>query len=178
LPDYLSVFRIVVVPVLGLLILQEQRLATGLLLAAGLASDALDGYLARKWQAHSRKGTRLDSNADMLIGIAGIVAFYRFENTFFLDHLFWISLGIGLYLIQLVVSLFRFRKTSSFHTCSAKLTVILMTLFLVPAVLGLPLDILFYPAFLSMIAEGLEETTLLFLVRDPEHEIKGVFWLK
>lgn len=67
LPNIISALRIVlVIPILGALIKEEFDLALLLLLVAGV-SDALDGYLAKRYGWVSRLGSILDPVADKLL---------------------------------------------------------------------------------------------------------------
>jgi cardiolipin synthase len=67
LPNAISLFRIVLVPPILILITRDQY-ATALLLffVAGF-SDGLDGYLANRFEWHSRFGALLDPVADKLL---------------------------------------------------------------------------------------------------------------
>jgi len=70
LPNYLTYFRIAVIPALTLVffIKGEWRyiLSAGLFLLASI-TDWLDGYIARMWQAQSNIGRFLDPIADKLL---------------------------------------------------------------------------------------------------------------
>ncbi len=75
LPNALSALRMLLAPASLVAALAGSRPWFAGLLAAGLLTDALDGYLARRLKAESDFGRKLDSVADyvtMLIGIAGI----------------------------------------------------------------------------------------------------------
>ncbi len=66
LPNMITIARIALVPVL-ILLLKDQDYAAGLIVfvIAG-ASDALDGYLAKRLNVQSRLGAILDPVADKL----------------------------------------------------------------------------------------------------------------
>jgi cardiolipin synthase (CMP-forming) len=64
LPNVLTAFRILLVPLIGRSLLQRHfREALGLILIAGL-TDAVDGWLARRFRWTSRLGAWLDPMAD------------------------------------------------------------------------------------------------------------------
>lgn len=77
LPNQLSMFRIVVVPVILIIYpleVHSLRLFAALLFALAAISDWLDGYIARKFYAESKLGAVLDPIADkMLTGSALIL---------------------------------------------------------------------------------------------------------
>lgn len=70
LPNYLTYFRITVIPLLVVVFFLQGEwsyyLSTLLFFVAGI-SDWLDGYLARIWQAQSKLGGFLDPIADKLL---------------------------------------------------------------------------------------------------------------
>ena len=73
MPIYLTSFRIVlVVPVLLLVLYQSYWLAAVLWLIAGL-TDALDGYLSRKWSAQTTAGALLDPVADKVLTLSILI---------------------------------------------------------------------------------------------------------
>lgn len=67
IPNLLTLLRIVLVPVLAWLLLQHAYAAAlAVFLAAGI-SDALDGFLARRWNQFTPLGAMLDPIADKLL---------------------------------------------------------------------------------------------------------------
>lgn len=74
LPNAISVFRIVLVPpILALLLSGRYDIALALFFVAGF-SDGLDGYLAKRFNWHSRAGALLDPLADKLLVAGTFVA--------------------------------------------------------------------------------------------------------
>jgi cardiolipin synthase len=73
LPNIITIARIALVPVL-ILLLKDQDYAAGLIVfvIAG-ASDALDGYLAKRLNVQSRLGAILDPVADKLLLVSAYV---------------------------------------------------------------------------------------------------------
>lgn len=70
LPIWLTLFRLILIPfVAGLLFvpIAEFNIAAAILFGVALATDWLDGYLARRWQQTSAFGAFLDPVADKLI---------------------------------------------------------------------------------------------------------------
>lgn len=69
-PNVVSVARMLLAPVLAALILAENRTASyaaAAIFVAGAATDGLDGYLARRYQATSATGQWLDPLADKVL---------------------------------------------------------------------------------------------------------------
>lgn len=71
-----SGIRILLAPVLVVLIVARDDAASylaGAVFAAGAATDRLDGYLARRFESHTRTGAWLDPLADKLFTLAPVV---------------------------------------------------------------------------------------------------------
>ena len=76
LPNVLSLLRLLGVPLfLWLLLARNNDILAVVVLAAGGATDWLDGYLARKWNQRSRLGQVLDPAADRLYILATLIGF-------------------------------------------------------------------------------------------------------
>jgi len=67
LPNFLSLLRLAAAPLAAWLIVAGQDTAAFLLFAAAGLSDALDGFIARRWHLTSRFGAWLDPAADKLL---------------------------------------------------------------------------------------------------------------
>ncbi len=71
IPNLLTLFRLTMVPVvIWLILVQNLKIAFYLFLLAGI-TDAIDGYLARKWNSQTELGAYLDPAADksLIVGI-------------------------------------------------------------------------------------------------------------
>jgi cardiolipin synthase len=67
IPNIITVARLILVPVIVLMIVQERWMAAfGLFVAAGV-SDGVDGYIARRFHMESRFGAYADPVADKLL---------------------------------------------------------------------------------------------------------------
>ncbi|MEK6550066.1 MAG: CDP-alcohol phosphatidyltransferase family protein [Pseudomonadota bacterium] len=90
LPNFISACRIALSPVLIFLLHErDYRMALIVFLVAGI-SDALDGFIARRWGFMSRTGAILDPLADKLLLVSAYVMLA------FLDHLpFWLVLVVA-----------------------------------------------------------------------------------
>ncbi len=126
IPNILSSIRISLVPVL--LVFASQQLEAWFLsvLAVSLATDALDGYLARKLNQASQLGARLDSWGDALTyGAMVLGLLWLWPDTFAREALF-LYIGMACYLVPTALGLFKFGQLPSFHTWSAKISAVAM----------------------------------------------------
>lgn len=70
IPTSLTVFRIGLIPLLVVLIMQDYHVVAAVLFVFGAISDWLDGFLARRLKQTSRFGAFLDPVADKLLVVS------------------------------------------------------------------------------------------------------------
>lgn len=80
LPNLLSVVRAVLTLPIVLLIRSGAGVEAFLLLAAAAATDGLDGWLARRWDASSELGRVLDPVADKILAAGVAIALWRWSG--------------------------------------------------------------------------------------------------
>jgi len=126
LPNLLSLARIAGTPFLLLVALHEKRGGFLLLLAVLLATDGLDGWLARRFSAASELGARLDSLGDFLLfGMATAGIYLLWPETVLNERLF-VTTALIAWLVPFLAGLVKFRRLTSYHTLLAKLSAILL----------------------------------------------------
>lgn len=74
IPNIISFFRILSIPIIAWLVTQHKIIAALVLLAASAASDGLDGLIARKFNQVSKIGQILDPIADRLLIVCSVFA--------------------------------------------------------------------------------------------------------
>lgn len=175
--DYFSIYRIIAAPVIIVSIIFEEGILTSALLGISFFTDAIDGYIARKKKIATSRGASLDSIGDHMTALVGMVAFIVFDTGFFLNHLLIIVVIVLLFLLQLIVALIKFKKPTSYHTYLAKLMAVLLAVLLVITPAWGANKLLFYATFLIGIAEAMEEIALTFVLEEPKHNVKGLYWV-
>jgi cardiolipin synthase len=112
LPNLLTVLRLILVPVIiRALCVDDFKQALLLVFVAG-ASDALDGYLARRFHWESRTGAYIDPIGDKLLlvslyvtlGLRGVIPAW----------LMWLILGRDVLILGMVAIAFLFTSVRSF----------------------------------------------------------------
>lgn len=174
----ITLYRLIAGPILLLLILIRQPDIFKWLLAVSFFTDAIDGYLARKYKVVSVMGARLDSIADDVTVVVATIGLFVFKSAFIKEVYGLLILLFALFVIQVTVALVRYGKVTSFHTYLAKIAavcqgVFLILSFFVPA----PLYLLFYIAVLVTALQLIEEIIMVLLLPEWETDIKGIYWL-
>ena len=131
LPNALSLFRVLASPALLALAFGGLRTEFLSLLVLCLATDLLDGKIARRYGLETERGARLDSLGDKLTFLAGVAGLLLFERGLFLSHPEICGAVLSLYLFQMAFGFWRYGRMASFHTWAAKAVAHLQGLFIV-----------------------------------------------
>ncbi|MDR1245624.1 MAG: CDP-diacylglycerol--glycerol-3-phosphate 3-phosphatidyltransferase [Clostridiales Family XIII bacterium] len=75
LPNGLTVLRVFMIPVFIVLLMRGHVLAAAIIFAVASLTDALDGYLARKYDLISNFGKLMDPLADKLLVVSAFACF-------------------------------------------------------------------------------------------------------
>jgi CDP-diacylglycerol--glycerol-3-phosphate 3-phosphatidyltransferase len=173
----ITVYRLIAALILLLLIVNNQVKSFSILLCISFFTDAIDGYLARKYDVKSLLGAKLDSVADDFTIAAAIIAVIAFEPNFLWDQSIFVFILLILYILQLAISLIKYHKISSFHTYLAKVAAVLQAVFLILFFLIGPIYPLFYIMFFVTALDLIEEIVLAYILPKWETNIKGLYWV-
>lgn len=127
IPNMLSCFRIVAVPLLLYFAWEgHPYLFIGLLILS-LLSDAIDGYIARLLNIETPLGTKLDSWGDMATYlVVPLCAWWLWPDILKKESLY-VCIAIGAYVFPILAGLFKFKKIPSYHTWGAKTAAVIMS---------------------------------------------------
>lgn len=174
----ITLYRLSVSPLLFFLALDHRPGPFKWLLALSFFTDAIDGYLSRRYRVTSIFGAKLDSIADDLTIAAAIAGLLIFKPGFIRQEAVLIGLLSGLYILQTGLALIRYRKMTSFHTYIAKIAAILQGIFLLLFFfLPEPLPGIFYLAAIVTILDLTEETILVLMLPRWQANVKGLYWV-
>ena len=175
----ITLYRVITAPLLLALIFLKQPDIFKWLLACSFFTDAIDGYLARKYKVTSLLGAKLDSIGDDLTVLAGLVALIMFNPEFIKKEIIVIILLVALFIIQVSFALIKYGKVTTFHTYAAKVAAVSQGIFLILTFfLDEPVSELFYLAAFCTAYDLVEEIILVYLLPKWEANVKGLFWLK
>jgi len=176
--NFITLYRIITAPLLLILIIRGFTDLFKWLLLLSFISDILDGYLARRLKVSSELGAKLDSIGDDLTILVAIIGLFFFKIEFIKEQLFFVIILLSLYLMQLLLSLIKYQKISSFHTYGAKICALLQGVFLLSVFFFKePIYPLFYLSSILTIAELIEEIILVFILPNWESNVKGLYWV-
>jgi cardiolipin synthase len=146
-------------------------------LAISFFTDAIDGFLARRFKVVSVLGAKMDSMADDLTVLVGMVGLYFFKPDFLTQNAIYFFILLGLFILQVALALIRYRKITSFHTWSAKVAAVVQGSFLILVFfLPQPPLLLFYAAVAATAVDLIEEIILVLLLPEWQVDVKGIYW--
>ncbi len=173
-PNLLSGTRIALMPAVLLAAIMGSRPWFVILLAASLSTDALDGFLARRLNAFSDFGRKLDSAADyltLLVGLAGIALLWPEHVR---RELPWIAVGLAAFFGVIVFGLIRLGRVPCYHTWAAKIGMIGCSLSMIPLLsdwAAWP----FHAMIVFQVVAALEEIAIIGLIPAHTGEIATVW---
>jgi len=173
-PNLLSGTRIALMPAVLLAAIVGSKPWFVILLAASLSTDALDGFLARRLNAFSDFGRKLDSAADyltLMTGLAGIALLWPESVR---RELPWIATGLGAFFGVIVFGFVRLGRAPCYHTWGAKLGAIGCSFSLIP-LLAEWSAVPFHVMIGLQVLAALEEVVIILLIPKHEGEIATVW---
>lgn len=162
-PNVLSATRIALMPAVLTTAIAGSRWWFVALLAVALATDVLDGFLARRWHAYSELGRKLDSVADyvtLFVGLSGIALLWP---EIVQRELPWIAAVLIAFFAVIIYGLLRLGRVPYYHTWGSKVAAVACALSLVPLLAGWTAAV-FHAVVVFQVLVGLEEVAIALLV--------------
>ena len=162
-PNVLSGTRIALMPAVLSTAMAGSRRWFIVLLMTALLTDALDGYLARRLNAFSEFGRKLDSAADYLTMITGIAGIALLWPDIMHRELAWVVSGLVAFFAVIVYGLVRLGRAPCYHTWASKALAVACAFSLIPLLAewtALP----FRVAMALLVLGGVEELAIAILV--------------
>jgi CDP-diacylglycerol--glycerol-3-phosphate 3-phosphatidyltransferase len=146
-------------------------------LVINLVSDALDGFIARRFNMETEIGARLDSFADNLTYILVFIGICVFKLEEFLPYIVSFLFFIGVLLLTVIFSLIKFRKFPSLHLYITKIGGYIQgTFFICLFTIGF-----ITPFYYFVISWGIlgafESIAIQMLIPEMRSNVKGLFWV-
>jgi len=177
IPNILSLYRILVFPLLLFFLLQhEKQLFTGWL-AISLVTDILDGFIARNFNQQTKTGAKLDSIADIGSYLLAFAAIATFEWGFVVEHIEGLIVFILLYLGSLLAVFIRFGGVIGLHIYSCKITGYLQGGFLLLLLWRGNVEWFFWMMIIFGCLAKIEETITILLLKQKRQNVKGLYWV-
>ena len=177
LPNLISLSRVAAAPVMWVLIYLDLESPFKWLLTFAFFTDLIDGVIARKLRQVTRLGSILDSYGDSLTILSGIAGLVRFRPELFEDYSMVLIVILSLHVMQLLLSLWRYGRPSSFHTLSAKAGALAIGMFMLITLHFYFIPWLFWLTVCILVIDALEESILVLLIPEWKNDIRGLWWV-
>lgn len=122
-PNLLSLVRIFMVPVLLYFAFNDKQYWFLAALMISVATDVLDGYVARRFNFITKLGSHLDSIGDFAIYSTITLGAYLLWPQTVLDEIVYVSIIFLSFTLPALVGLIKFHALTSYHTISVKAAV-------------------------------------------------------
>lgn len=176
-PNGLSLYRLVMVPVIVTVALAGAETAFTILIAISLATDGLDGFIARTFRLQTVFGARLDSIADDANYVAVFAGIFAFKQDEIGAHMPFLYLFLALLISTNLVHLWRFGRAPSFHLYSFRLSGVLQIILLL-TLFTAGFEAWLYYAVLGFAMLACAEIIAVTLVADrPLSNARGLWWV-
>ncbi len=177
IPNILTLYRLLIFPVIALMIILKQEMAFAILLVISLNTDVWDGWIARRFNQKTQIGARLDSLADIgvyITALSGIIVFKMDEigADAWLFYLFVVC-----YVIVIVSPLIKFGEIQSFHLYSIKIAGYFQGLFFIMLFFFGYKPIYFYFMVNISLIGFIESLVIQLLITHMRSDLKGIFWV-
>jgi CDP-diacylglycerol--glycerol-3-phosphate 3-phosphatidyltransferase len=173
-PNLLSGFRIACAPAALVLAWQGATAAFVALFAIGLASDVLDGIVARRLGQETAFGARLDQWGDFALWIAlPLAAWWLWPDTLRREAVY-AGIALACMLLPTAIAYWKYRAVPGYHTWSVKIGAIAMG---VAAPLLLLFDVAwpFRAAALFQVICAVDELGITLLSPTCRNDVPSVF---
>ena len=174
----ITIYRLVAAPILLIFVYINQIEYFKWLLAVSFFTDAIDGFLARRYKVNSTFGARLDSIADDFTILVSLVGIWVFKPEVLKEHMMIVIILLVLLVVQNVLSFIRYSKLSSFHTYGAKLAAIFQGVFILLVFFLPQVPVIFFYLAAGITALDLvEEIVLVLVLKEWKTDVKGLYWV-
>ncbi|QGY46545.1 CDP-alcohol phosphatidyltransferase family protein [Maribellus comscasis] len=177
LPNFISLYRLLVFPVIFYMALAGREQWYVILLCISLVSDVLDGNIARLFKLQTNFGAALDNLADICTYAMALLGLFVFKWAELEPHAWILYLFLGVFVLSYIISFARFGKIPGLHLYSAVSAGYIQSIFFfVLFVFG------FYPwmYYLAVGWGALAYTEKIFVLLKLDNikiGVKGLYWL-
>lgn len=126
LPNAITLLRLLSAPVALWIAYHDHALLYKWLFGAAVASDCLDGLLARLLKAQTVLGARLDAAADSATYLVLFLAVLHLWPDFVAAHWLLLATALALYTANHLWALAHFHRLPAYHTWAGKASAVLM----------------------------------------------------
>lgn len=176
-PNLISLYRLLVFPVILFMALSNSETTYVVLLCISLVSDALDGSIARRFNLQTKFGAALDNLADICTYAMAVLGLFVFKWADIEPHALILYIFFALFILSYIIAFMRFGKIPGLHLYSAvSAGYVQSVFFFILFVFGL-YPWMFYLAMGWGVIAYIEKCIVLLYLEDIRSGVKGLYWL-
>ena len=177
IPNLISLYRLIISPVILYLALTNHEKFYIILLCISLLSDVLDGNIARIFKLQTNFGAALDNLADIFTYAMALLGLFLFKWTEIEPHAWILYLFLGVFILSYIISFYRFQKIPGLHLYSAVSAGYVQSIFFfVLFVFGF-YSWMYYLAMGWGVIAYIEKILVLYRLDDIKIGVKGLYWV-
>lgn len=177
IPNLITIYRLVVFPLILYFAIAEKETLFATFLVINLLSDAIDGFIARRFKMETELGARLDSFADNLTYVLVFIGIYVFKLDDFMPHKVSFLIFVGSLLFTVFLSLIRFRKFPSFHLYITKIGGYIQGAFFICLFTIGFIAPFYYFVICWGILGAIEHVAIQLSISEMRSNVKGLYWV-
>ena len=177
IPNTLSLYRLLIFPVMLYWIVDRKEDLVAIFIAVNLFTDWLDGIIARAFNMQTRIGARLDSWADTGTYICAFLAIYLFKWNEIKPHVLILYAYFFTWVLSYIIVFIKFKGLIGMHTYLSKATGYIQGAFIISLFLFGFYPVLFYAGMIVGLLALLEEIIIIIKLKGPKTNVKGFYWL-
>jgi len=176
-PNFISLYRLLVFPVILFMALTNRENWFAILLCISLVSDVLDGSIARYFKLQTKFGAALDNLADICTYAMALLGLFMFKWTEIGPHALILYLFFFFFVLSYIIAFYRFGKIPGLHLYSAVSAGYVQGIFFfILFVFGF-YSWMYYLAIGWGVFAYLEKILVLLKLDDIKIGVKGLYWL-
>lgn len=177
LPNLISLYRLLVFPVILFMVLAGRENWFVILLCISLVSDVFDGNLARIFNLQTNFGAALDNLADIFTYAMAFLGLFIFKWTEIESHIWILYIFLGVFIFSYFIAFVRFGKIPGLHLYSVVSSGYAQSIFFfILFVFGFH-SWMFYLVVIWGIAAYIEKIFVLIMLDDIKTGVKGLYWV-
>ena len=176
-PNLLSLYRLIVFPVILYMALTGREDWFVILICISLVTDILDGNIARIWNLQSNFGAALDNLADVFTFAMALLGLFIFKWSEIEPHAWLLYLFLGAFVLSYIVGFYRFGKIPGLHLYGAVIAGYLQGLFFFVLFVWGFYEWFYYLAVGWGALAYIEKILVLLKLDDIRIGVKGLYWL-
>ncbi len=176
-PNFISLYRLLVFPVILYMAVTNRENWFVILLCISLVSDILDGNIARIFKLQTHFGAALDNLADICTIAMALLGMFIFKWTEISPHAWILYIFLAIFILSYIIAFIRFRKIPGLHLYSAVSAGYAQGIFFFVLFVSGFYPWLYYLVVIWGIIAYTEKILVLLRLDDIKIGVKGLYWL-